>query len=982
MQKISFIFFILVFWTTTLLADKPEYFLNHSSGKFYFLLSTRLKESDFRVFTYNKSSVHFVPSAKGDLFFKHHNYDWNKKVYDLYIWGEAEQTPVGRKVRLKYWKNVLEPLFPEAKQSDFALIVNKIAATKFNYLELPSFKEEFKNLKLEKWNKLIKYLLADDRSRGRGRQPDLYGTFTGISAILESLQVGVQIQTKQLPGLKLCRVNLHLLQGAVEMYDLDHTPPMKKLNMQTLVKGGYIKKPVTCRYGGSYSLKGWDVLEIHCSFHGFIYRQGTQSDTRRTVDISSLKGPKAPSHPWKKMIKDWSISIPQPYFLVPEDCVFIHFPDYSHFRRFFDFFDDWGSGLAQIFAGNSQSYQLEEKVKKQLLLKTDLMTRLMADLVIKDIIFLSEDPFIFEGNAHAVVLKIQNEFLLQEKLSYNLANFKKDYPEISEETRNIDGLPVQCLTSADFRFRSFRFKLKDYFVITNSLQLAGKIMATEQKKKKSVAANLDLHYFLEHIKHRFAETEYGFIFLSDAFIRKILSPAYKVAEKRRLECLQNMSLLTFDRLFWLQRKNKFKVSGLSGLVSCPEGGQYEAQAREVHCSFHRSFGRLKPVSEILPQKVSERESLGYKAFVKDYSNYFQRFFDPIGLAFVTRPHFKGRLLIMPLIENGLYNGLKNNIKEEDIKFGPDSKDSIVKLGINFNVKNLVTPRRSANISAENYKQAQAIKHGISGSFWWHILDHNLLLHWNANFATAEILQSFGRFRANRFSPFMPLVISILTPSFFALELNSEDFFKEIVERIEKKIFYHNQARMRWSPKVTLHKIATKNSASLYVLHFEFFFLEKNFYFKKWRNYFLFSSQRRAFENLVPHKEKSGFRPGNFNLIFHPGRLNRMRKDFIEHRGKGHHKSCMGNLKKLQKANPFTNTEKFLKNYQAIFKSMPLCPDGGQYQREKNGAFFCNKHGSLKKSIQLEDEKLLHKVRNIQIGSFIESEGFQSLIELK
>ncbi len=45
---------------------------------------------------------------------------------------------------------------------------------------------------------------------------------------------------------KACYSNIRVIQGAVEMYNMDTTPMMDDLNMTTLIKGGYIRGEIKC----------------------------------------------------------------------------------------------------------------------------------------------------------------------------------------------------------------------------------------------------------------------------------------------------------------------------------------------------------------------------------------------------------------------------------------------------------------------------------------------------------------------------------------------------------------------------------------------------------------------------------------------------------------------------------------------------------------------------------------------------------------
>ena len=80
---------------------------------------------------------------------------------------------------------------------------------------------------------------------------------------------------------KACYSNMRVIQGAVEMYNMDVSTMMSTLDQNTLISGKYIKatSPLICpetSKGGSYS--GTDLCdngEIICSYHGGLITQGS-----------------------------------------------------------------------------------------------------------------------------------------------------------------------------------------------------------------------------------------------------------------------------------------------------------------------------------------------------------------------------------------------------------------------------------------------------------------------------------------------------------------------------------------------------------------------------------------------------------------------------------------------------------------------------------------------------------------------------------
>ena len=83
---------------------------------------------------------------------------------------------------------------------------------------------------------------------------------------------------------KACYSNIRVIQGAVEMYNMDVSTMMTSLDQSILISGKYIKAkdPLICpetsrsgKYGGS-SLT--DDGEITCSYHGGLITAGSYDE--------------------------------------------------------------------------------------------------------------------------------------------------------------------------------------------------------------------------------------------------------------------------------------------------------------------------------------------------------------------------------------------------------------------------------------------------------------------------------------------------------------------------------------------------------------------------------------------------------------------------------------------------------------------------------------------------------------------------------
>jgi hypothetical protein len=89
-------------------------------------------------------------------------------------------------------------------------------------------------------------------------------------------------------GIKACYSNLRVLQGAVEMYNMDVVTKMTSLDQPTLINGKYIKSsyPLFCpitEKKGIYTEKGnlTEDGEIICTYHGGLIAEGIYNKEKK-----------------------------------------------------------------------------------------------------------------------------------------------------------------------------------------------------------------------------------------------------------------------------------------------------------------------------------------------------------------------------------------------------------------------------------------------------------------------------------------------------------------------------------------------------------------------------------------------------------------------------------------------------------------------------------------------------------------------------
>ncbi|HQG28212.1 MAG TPA: hypothetical protein PLY73_06610, partial [Candidatus Ozemobacteraceae bacterium] len=389
----------------------------------------------------------------------------------------------------------------------------------------------------------------------------------------------------------------------------------------------------------------------------------------QTEPITVLSGPDIKSHPYETMIAGRKPTVLPLDRLVPAEFYSCHFSDINRQIAFGDLLDQWGTSLLHTLQAAAHDARVKEKLLDQLCLETSELTRLFGDQVIADLTLCGADPFLHEGTDLSVLFTVKNRALFDMMAQKRFAAARERFPQAREERLDIDGVPVFALTTPDRHLHSFSCELDGVSVYSNSAAAIGRIIAVWRGRRPSLAQSADYRYMRTVFPHDPAREDV-FLYLSDAHIRQLVDPVWKIARRRQLHCIGSLRLLQ-NAITLYADEHPGKTPTLDDLVadnslkpsylSCPEGGAFTLASgtAEPVCSFHGRLRYLRPIIERPPSRVTAEEVTEYKAFADSYKRYWRRFFDPVGI--------RGRLAtdgvsletcILPLVENSLYDGFK------------------------------------------------------------------------------------------------------------------------------------------------------------------------------------------------------------------------------------------------------------------------------------------------------------------------------------
>ena len=190
----------------------------------------------------------------------------------------------------------------------------------------------------------------------------------------------------------------------------------------------------------------------------------------------------------------------------------------------------WGGHLLAAYSIDGRDARVREKLERQLLLRATPELDAFYDLVVGDVAVAGSDPFVAEGSDVTVLFTVRNALLFNARLeverSSALAATRLRVSILREPYR---GWTIVGVTTPDRSLSVYTSVRDNLAVVSSSMAALRRVADTVDGLAPSMAASDDFKYM--RVAKPYAERdEDGFLFLSDAFVRRVTSPRLKIGE--------------------------------------------------------------------------------------------------------------------------------------------------------------------------------------------------------------------------------------------------------------------------------------------------------------------------------------------------------------------------------------------------------------------------------------------------------------------
>ncbi len=682
--------------------------------------------------------------------------------------------------------------------------------------------------------------------------------------------------------------------------------------------------------------------------------------SERDVPINSLKGPDIKSHPFDKMLAGRTPKMFPVAGLIPYDNYYCHFSSISKEIAASDLFKQWGASLLRALTVTARDSDLVSRYTNQLGIDLSILTRLFGDLIIGEVALTGGDPFVREGTDIALIIEVKSRKVFDAMMKSYAEGVLRANSDARACQGEYEGVTIDSIATGDQRVSSHSAYLGNYKVYSNCPEALRLIIDTFAKRRKSMADNLDFQY-MRTIFAGTAEAEDGFIYLSDAFIRKLLSPRWKIEAQRRIICQNHLRMIAnAATMYRTEMRRKASIETLvgqkwlqEGATKCPDGGSYSLDdSGRASCSVHNCLQYCTPVSKITFDQVAKVEAEDYKRFVRQYNDYWSRYFDPIGVRLRLRDVIEVETCILPLIENSVYNQLRELIGGEPVQLRSHlpTEGTVVSITAKLPVERL--PLEGF---LELYSPFLRISPTVSECF-----GNNMSL----NFYDSDVLFTFAEDTGGMFGGWIGLeeqlmiglaASSINLPIYAVLDLKDEGLAQILVRRMVD--FARRRAaaeRLSEFPGVEVqpyswgqyrgHRINTV-AVQLFVVKFRLHYAIAS-------GRLIVSTKRYVLEKALDSLAKPGAGGGsetvaNLQLNIRPGAFDKLRPIVKMGWQERMRSACLKNLEPVRVlVECHGATEQTLNEISRRVEGVTVrCPSGGVYRYDKDRSIvYCSVHG--------------------------------------
>ena len=372
-----------------------------------------------------------------------------------------------------------------------------------------------------------------------------------------------------------------------------------------------------------------------------------------SVDVETIPGIKIKAIDWAKHLPKQPPESDPLAKLIPHDQHAIFMPTFQALLTLSDEADKNGTPVLQTLEPRAEDARVSQRYERQLCIGTSGLGRLLGPHLISSIAITGSDPYLRVGADIAVLFAAKDADTLEKLLVTQTRLLAKSDASAQPTEGTCSGIAWAGIRSQDRRVCSHVARLGDAVVVTNSVPALERLVATFQRRGKSLA-ELEEYTFFRARYPRSDTQETALAVLSDATIRRWCSPRWRIADARRTRALALIADANCAHLKEVASAGD-EQTALPALSENSDLGSLVLSRGGVRSSIYGNLEFATPILELDTAKVTTEEKTGYEIWRTQYEQAWRGFFDPIALRISIGPkRLSGDLTVMPLIAGSEY----------------------------------------------------------------------------------------------------------------------------------------------------------------------------------------------------------------------------------------------------------------------------------------------------------------------------------------
>jgi hypothetical protein len=384
----------------------------------------------------------------------------------------------------------------------------------------------------------------------------------------------------------------------------------------------------------------------------------------RSLSLGRLREVAIADHPWKELMRGERPAAEPLAGAVPHDHWYLTVRRLATLAEMADIIEAWGSPL-RLVQMNERDHRLMERYQTELCLPIRELAKDVPPRLIRGVALTGSDLFWAEGTDITVIVDTPDPKALLQAIDAPLARARKR-PGFQEGTREHGEIRIEAYSTADGAVSLFRAVAGGKVICSNSIFAMRRVLDTVAGDRRSLRSSPDFRYMrTAFVKD---DKEDGFAFLSDDFIRAMVSPEMRVKAIRRVSSRAAMTRVSHAALVYASRHGRLpearddmedarllepgKPVDARGEVIRWEGG-------EAVSPTHGTLSRGYPLIGYTVTNVTPAERDAYEEFRRGYTGQWQQFIDPVGIRLeMRRDAIRVEAYMLPLSRSEAYQSLR------------------------------------------------------------------------------------------------------------------------------------------------------------------------------------------------------------------------------------------------------------------------------------------------------------------------------------